>query len=43
VTLSLAKRQGADAHHVVQQALAKVDALRGRLLPPEVEVTVTRD
>ncbi|HEX9736437.1 MAG TPA: efflux RND transporter permease subunit [Thermoanaerobaculia bacterium] len=43
VTLSLAKRQGADAHHVVQEALAKVEDLRGRLLPPEVEVTVTRD
>ena len=43
VTISIAKRKGADAHRVVQNVLAKVDALRGRLLPPEVEITSTRD
>ena len=43
VTLSVAKRPGANAIDVVNQILAKVDALRGTLLPADVEVTVTRD
>ncbi len=43
VTLSLAKRQGADAERVVSAAMDKVDELRGRLLPDGVGVTVTRD
>ena len=43
VTVAIAKRKGADAYRVVEDVLAKVDDLRGRLLPPEVEVTVTRD
>jgi multidrug efflux pump subunit AcrB len=43
VTLSLAKRPGANAVDVVNQVLAKVDSLRGTLLPAEVDVTVTRD
>ncbi|NBQ57793.1 MAG: efflux RND transporter permease subunit [Opitutaceae bacterium] len=43
VTLSLAKRPGANAIDVVSAALAKVDTLRGTLLPADVTVTVTRD
>jgi multidrug efflux pump subunit AcrB len=43
VTLAVAKRKGSDASRVVEAVLAKVDMLRGRLLPPEVNVTVTRD
>jgi len=43
VTLSLAKRPGANAIDVVRAALAKVDTLRGTLLPADVTVTVTRD
>jgi multidrug efflux pump subunit AcrB len=43
VTLSVAKRKGSDAHRVVRSVHAKVDQLRGRLIPPEVRVTVTRD
>jgi len=43
VTLSLAKRKGADAARVVAAAMDKVELLRGRLIPPEVEVTVVRD
>jgi multidrug efflux pump subunit AcrB len=43
VTLSVAKRPGANAVHVVETVLHKVDSLKGRLIPPEVEVTVTRD
>ena len=43
VTLSIAKRKGADAQRVVEGVMARVDELRGRLLPADVEVTVTRD
>ncbi|MCU0791958.1 MAG: efflux RND transporter permease subunit [Opitutaceae bacterium] len=43
VTISLAKRPGANAIAVVDRVLAKVDALRGTWLPADVEVTITRD
>ncbi len=43
VTLSVAKRPGANATDVVNNVLAKVAALRGSLLPADVTVTVTRD
>lgn len=43
VTLSLAKRPGANAIDVVNAVLAKVDTLKGTLLPDDVTVTVTRD
>lgn len=43
VTLSLAKRPGANAIDVVNAVLAKVETLRGTLLPAEVTLTVTRD
>ncbi|MBV5318463.1 MAG: efflux RND transporter permease subunit, partial [Desulfobulbaceae bacterium] len=43
VTLSVAKRPGANAVAVVDTVLHKVESLKGSLIPPEVEVTVTRD
>ena len=43
VTLSVAKRPGANAIDVVKAVLAKVDMLKGTLLPSDVSVTITRD
>ena len=43
VTLSIAKRPGANAVAVVDTVLQKVESLKGKLIPPEIEVTVTRD
>jgi multidrug efflux pump subunit AcrB len=43
VTLSVAKRPGANAVRVVETILAKVETLKGTLIPSEVEITVTRD
>ncbi len=43
VTLSLAKRPGANATDVVNTVLARVDALRGTLLPADVSLTISRD
>jgi multidrug efflux pump subunit AcrB len=43
VTLSLAKRPGANAMELSQRVLAKVEDLRPRLLPADVHVTATRD
>ena len=43
VTLSLAKRPGANAVDVVTAVLAKIDALKGTLIPADITVSVTRD
>ena len=43
VTLAVAKRKGANATDVSQAVLAKIDALRGYVLPTDVQVTVTRN
>jgi len=43
VTVSLAKRPGANAVDVVTAVLARVDGLKGSLIPADVGVAVTRD
>ncbi len=43
VTLTVAKRPGANAIRVVQQVERKIEEVRDRLIPSGVSVTVTRD
>jgi multidrug efflux pump subunit AcrB len=43
VTLSLAKRPGANAVDVVTAVLDKVEGLKGTLIPADISVSVTRD
>ncbi len=43
VTLSVAKQPGANAVDVSHAVMRKLDEVRGRLLPADVQVTVTRD
>ena len=43
VSITVAKRAGANATALANQVLHKVDALRGRLLPGSVRVEVTRN
>ncbi|MCC5834900.1 MAG: efflux RND transporter permease subunit [Opitutales bacterium] len=43
VTLSFAKRPGTNAIHVVDSVMDKLASLEGRLLPEDVNLTVTRD
>ena len=43
VTITLAKRKGANATVISENALKKIDALRGNLLPNDLNVTVTRN
>ncbi len=43
VTISLAKRKGANATTVSENVLHKVEALRGNLIPSDLQITVTRD
>ncbi|NNK31012.1 MAG: efflux RND transporter permease subunit [Flavobacteriaceae bacterium] len=43
VTLSVAKRKGADAMQIADRILDKVDHLRTNLIPDEVNVEVTRN
>lgn len=43
VTITLAKRKGANATLIAEDVLRKVDSLRGNMLPSDLNVTVTRD
>jgi multidrug efflux pump subunit AcrB len=43
VTLSVAKRPGANAVDIVKAVLAKVDAAKGTLIPADIGIAVTRD
>lgn len=43
VTIALSKKKGANASQVAEEALKKIEALRGGVLPSEVQVTVTRN
>jgi len=43
VTLSIAKRPGANAVSVVEDVLEKVNSLKGSLIPADIEVSVTRN
>ncbi|UCF80365.1 MAG: efflux RND transporter permease subunit [Acidobacteriota bacterium] len=43
VTLSASKRPGANATELTHAILEKVDALKGRVIPSDINVTVTRD
>jgi len=43
VTLSVSKRKAKNAIDVAHRVLNKVDALKGRIIPNDVEVTITRN
>ncbi len=43
VTLSIAKRPGANAVSVVADVEKKVELLKGRLIPADLEISITRD
>jgi len=43
VSITLSKRAGANATALAEQVLAKVEALRGNLIPRDLQVTVTRN
>jgi len=43
VTLSVAKRPGANAITVANEVLKKIDTLKGYIIPSDVQVTVTRN
>jgi multidrug efflux pump subunit AcrB len=43
VTLAIAKRPGANAIQVADQVLKKVSTLKGRIIPADVQMTVTRN
>lgn len=43
VTLAVSKKKGANASIVAREALRKVEALKGTLIPSDIQVTVTRN
>ena len=42
VTISAAKRKGTNAVNVARDILQRVDALKGKVIPPDVHIAVTR-
>jgi multidrug efflux pump subunit AcrB len=43
VTISFAKRKGANATWVAEELLKKVESLKGKVIPSDIKVTVTRN
>ena len=43
VTISLSKKKGANATVITEDALKKVEALKGELIPHDIKITVTRN
>lgn len=43
VTLSVSKRRGANASDICRRVLARVEGMKGAVIPPDVSCTVTRD
>lgn len=43
VTISIAKKKGTNATHIAENAFRKIDALKGGVIPSDVEVTNTRN
>lgn len=43
VTIAIAKQKGANASLVAEEALKKVEALKGQSIPYDIEITVTRN
>lgn len=43
VTISIAKRRGADAMQISEKILQKTEALKGELIPSEVQISETRN
>lgn len=43
VTISVAKRKGANATWVAEDLVKKVESLKGKLIPSDVQVTITRN
>jgi multidrug efflux pump subunit AcrB len=43
VTISIAKKKGTNATHIAERAHQKIEALKGALIPTDVEVTTTRN
>jgi multidrug efflux pump subunit AcrB len=43
VTISIAKKKGANATHIAERALKKIEALKGYVIPSGIEITTTRN
>jgi len=43
VTISIAKKKGTNATHIAQRAIKKIDALKGYIIPRDIELTTTRN
>jgi multidrug efflux pump subunit AcrB len=43
VTIAVSKKKGSNASTVAHETLAKMEALQGKLIPSDLQVTVTRD
>lgn len=43
VTISLAKKKGANATNVAEDAIKKIDEMKGEIIPHDINITITRN
>lgn len=43
VTIAIAKKKGTNATHIAERALKKIKAIKGNIIPSDVEITTTRN
>lgn len=43
VTIAIAKKKGTNATHIAERALGKIEAIRGGVIPSDVQITTTRN
>lgn len=43
VTITISKKKGANASVVTQEAIKKIEAIKGKIIPSDIRVTTTRD
>ncbi|BCB96839.1 multidrug transporter AcrB [Dissulfurispira thermophila] len=43
VTIAIAKKKGTNATHIAERAIKKIEAIRGSIIPSDIEITTTRN
>lgn len=43
VTIAIAKKKGTNATHIAERALKKIEAIKGNIIPSDIQITTTRN
>jgi len=43
VTIAIAKKKGTNATHIAERALNKIEAIKGNIIPSDIQITTTRN